>query len=135
MRKRIEAMSDKKHHLAPLQLEIMQILWQRDEATVAEVHQALTDDRSLAYTTISTMLTKMEKNGQVRIKERRAGRVIVYAPVLQEADVSKSMIGDLASRLFRDDLTELMHHLLDERDVSRDELERLEALIQERKQQ
>jgi BlaI family penicillinase repressor len=76
--------TNRKHQLAPLQLEIMQVLWDREEATVAEVHQDLPKGRSLAYTTVSTMLTKMQHNGQVRIKRREAGRVLVYAAAIRE---------------------------------------------------
>jgi hypothetical protein len=41
-----------KHHLARLQLAIMQVLWDRNEATVAEVQEALKPERNLAYTTV-----------------------------------------------------------------------------------
>ena len=49
-----------KHTLGELQHAIMQVLWERDEATVAEVLEALHPDRGLAPTTIATMLRKME---------------------------------------------------------------------------
>jgi predicted transcriptional regulator len=124
---------NKKHQLAPLQLEIMQVLWDREEATVAEVHQDLQKGRPLAYTTVSTMLTKMQRNGQVRIKRREAGRVLVYAAAIRESVVNHSMVGDLASRLFHGDVTQMVQHLLESDDVGPEELARLERLIQERK--
>ena len=124
---------NKKHQLAPLQLEIMQVLWDREEATVAEVHQDLRNGRPLAYTTVSTMLTKMQRNGQVRIKRREAGRVLVYAAAIRESTVNHSMVGDLASRLFHGDVTQMVQHLLESDDVGPEELARLERLIQERK--
>ncbi len=124
---------NKKHQLAPLQLEIMQVLWDREEATVAEVHQDLQNGRPLAYTTVSTMLTKMQRNGQVKIKRREAGRVIVYAAAIRESVVNHSMVGDLAWRLFHGDVTKMVQHLLESDDVGPEELARLERLIQERK--
>ena len=124
---------NKKHQLAPLQLEIMQVLWDREEATVAEVHQDLKNGPPLAYTTVSTMLTKMQRNGQVRIKRREAGRVLVYAAAIRESVVNHSMVGDLASRLFHGDVTQMVQHLLESDDVGPEELARLERLIQERK--
>ena len=51
------------HRLGDLQLQIMKALWNRREATVADVHDALADGRDLAYTTIATMLRKMEARG------------------------------------------------------------------------
>ena len=123
-------MSDK-HHLADLQLAIMQVLWARGSATVAEVRDSLEQaGRSLAYTTISTMLTKMERNGQVR--HRSKGRVLIYRASLRQERVEQSMVTDLARRLFAGDVTEMVNRLLDGCEVSSDELARLRALIRER---
>ena len=66
----------KVHRLGDLQLKIMKLLWERREATVAEVHQALARERELAYTTIATMLRKMEARNLVAHREE--GRSFVY---------------------------------------------------------
>ena len=47
------------------QLEIMRVLWDRTEATVVEIHQALRAERPLAPTTIATLLSRLEKRGLV----------------------------------------------------------------------
>lgn len=123
-----------KHHLADLQLAIMQVLWDRGSATVAEVRDALeATGRSLAYTTISTMLTKMERNGQVRHRSR--GRVLVYRASLRQERVEQSMVSDLARRLFAGDVTEMVNRLLDGCEVSGDELARLKTLIRDRERE
>lgn len=122
-----------KHQLARLQLAIMQVLWDHEEATVAAVRDALEDDRPLAYTTVATMLTKMERNGQVA--HRTEGRVHIYRPILRRESVSQSMVTDLAGRLFRDDVTEMVSHLLDGCDVSREELARLKTLIRKKERE
>lgn len=122
-----------KYQLARLQLAIMQVLWDNEEATVAVVRDALEDDRPLAYTTVATMLTKMERNGQVA--HRTEGRVHIYRPVLQRESVSQSMVTDLVGRLFRDDVTEMVSHLLDGCDVSREELARLKMLIHKKERE
>ena len=123
----------RKHQLARLQLAIMQVLWDRGEATVAAVRDALKDDRPLAYTTVATMLTKMERNGQVA--HRTEGRVHVYRPALQRERVSQSMVADLAGRLFHGDVAEMVSHLLDGCDVSQEELARLKALIHQKERE
>jgi len=122
-----------KHQLARLQLTIMQVLWDQEEATVAAVRDALEDDRPLAYTTVATMLTKMERNGQVA--HRTEGRVHIYRPILRRESVSQSMVTDLAGRLFRDDVTEMVSHLLEGCDVSREELARLKTLIRKKERE
>lgn len=123
----------KKHHLATLQLAIMQVLWERGQATVAEVRQALSDSRPLAHTTIGTMLAKMERNGQV--KHRPVGRVNIYRPAIRQEQVSQSMVTDLATRLFAGDVTEMVCHLLDGCDVSPEELARLRKLIRQKEKE
>jgi predicted transcriptional regulator len=119
-----------RHHLASLQLAIMQVLWDCREATVGDVRDALMPDRQLAYTTVSTMLTKMEQNGQVT--HRRVGRVLVYRAAIRRDTVRKSMVTDLADRLFRGDVTEMVSHLLDGCEVTPSELSRLKSLIRVR---
>lgn len=119
-----------KHHLASLQLAIMQVLWERGEATVAEVREALKETRPLAHTTVGTMLAKMERNGQVR--HRIDGKFHIYRPAIQQRNVRRSMLSDLATRLFAGDVTQMVSHLLDGREVSRDELARLKSLIQQK---
>ena len=119
------------HRLGDLQLRIMKILWERREATVSDVHAALADGKNLAYTTIATMLRKMEAKGLVI--HRADGRSFVYSAKVAEADVSRSMADHLVDRLFEGSLTEAVTHLLKTREVSRAELAALEKLIAERK--
>lgn len=123
----------KRTRLADLQLAIMQVLWEKGEATVGDVRETLADSRPLAYTTVGTMLSKMEAKGHVA--HRVEGRVNVYRPKIPRETVSRSMISDLASRLCGGNVTELVCHLLDECDVSREELTRLKKLIKQKEQE
>lgn len=115
------------HQLGELQLAIMKVLWQRQEATVGEVHTALHEERGLALTTISTMLVKMEQKGVVG--HRSEGRRFVYYPLISEGDVRRTMVGELTERLFQGDVTALVSHLISHHDVDGDELARLKNLI------
>jgi len=124
----------KKPHLASLQLAIMRILWHKDEATVGDVREALAaEGRELAYTTVATMLAKMERKGQVA--HRAGGKAFVYHAVLRQEHVSRSMVADLAERLFGGDVTLMVSHLLDGCELSSDELARLKALIRKKEQE
>ena len=119
------------HRLGDLQLGIMQILWARGEATVAEVHKDLAGGRELAYTTVATMLRKMEARGLVG--HRSEARSFVYRARVAEDAVSRGMADHLLDRLFEGSLAEMVAHLLSTREVSREELSKLERLIAERK--
>ena len=121
------------HRLANLQLAIMQVLWDREEATVADVQKHLEHDRPLAYTTVGTMLSRLEQSGQVT--HRVENRINVYRAMIPRTQVSRSMISDLAQRLCAGDVTQLFCHLLDECNVSREELTAIKKLIRQKEQE
>ena len=115
------------HQLTDLQVAIMRVLWERGQATVAEIHEALLPDRGLAPTTVATLLSRLEKRGIV--KHRSASRQYVYYPAISESEVRRSMVSDLAERLFDGDVAELVSHLLSEREMSAGDLEKVKELI------
>lgn len=115
------------YRLGDLQLAILRVLWERGEATVTEVHEALEPARGLAPTTIATMLQKLEKKEAV--DHRNEGRRFVYRPLVTEDQVTRSMVTELTSQLFRGDVTALVSHLLSQHDVDAEELARLRRLI------
>ena len=118
------------HRLGDLQLRILKVLWNRQRANVSEVQAALGDDR-LAYTTVATMLRKMEVRGLVR--HRLEARSFVYRAAVGAEAVSRGMAVHLLERLFEGSLADMVRHLLSNREVSREELAALERLIAERK--
>src|SRR5688572_14298628 len=113
--------------LGDLQLAILRVLWDRDEATVAEVHEALWQERGLAPTTVATMLTKLERKGVV--EHRSEGRRFVYRPLVSEIEVRRSMLETLTHRLFEGDVSAVVAHLLTEHEIEPRELAELESLI------
>ena len=114
-------------HLGKLQLTIMRVLWGAGEATVNDVHEALLESHGLAPTTIATMLKKMERKGVV--KHRTEGRRFVYRPTVSEELVTRSMVDELAERLFDGDKVALVSHLLQAHEVDADELAALQRQI------
>src|SRR5262245_44164503 len=124
----------KSYRLGDLQLKIMKVLWERNEASVGDVLQALGDDAGLAYTTVATMLRKMEARGLV--EEAGEGLRLRHRPAVSRDARTRSMADDSLERLFEGRLSDLLSHLLSTREVSREELAELERLIaQKRKKQ
>jgi BlaI family transcriptional regulator, penicillinase repressor len=115
--------------LSELQLDILRVLWKRKEATAAQVQAALDADRGLALTTISTLLTRLEKRGVVA--HRTEGRQFVYRARVTEGEVRKSMLGTLVESVFKGDPTALVSQLLSARDISPGDLERIHSLIEQ----
>jgi BlaI family penicillinase repressor len=116
--------------LTELQFDIMRVLWTRGEATVAQICEALESERSLALTTVATLLSRLEKRGVVEHETR--ARQFVYRPLVTEAEVRHSMVRELTERLFDGNVADLMTHLVTERQISAGDLERLKALLEER---
>ena len=121
----------RKHRLTELQLDIMRVLWQRGEASVAELQQDLGRKDELAYTTVATLLRRLEGRGLVR--HRTEDRLFIYRAAVTADDVCTSMTDEIIEQLFEGSLANLVDHFLTTRDVSAEELRRLERLIAERK--
>jgi BlaI family penicillinase repressor len=117
--------------IGDLQLAILRVLWGRGEATVAEIHAALGSDSRLAYTTVATMLRKMEARGLAT--HRSIERRFIYRAAVSEEMVTRGLVDGILDRLFDGSLSGMVSHLLSTRRVSREELRRLEELIARKK--
>lgn len=105
----------------------MRVLWDRGEATVAEVQESLDVERPLAYSTVATVISRLEKRGLV--EHRAEGRIYYYRPLVSEQGLGKSMVGELVERVFGGSPAELVSHLLDSDQVDARELNRIRQLI------
>jgi BlaI family penicillinase repressor len=124
-------MTKRNYRLGELQLKIMKYFWECSEGTVASAHEHVGKAEQLAFTTISTMLRKMEERGL--LAHRVENRTFIYRPVVTEEEVSKSMAHDLLDRLFEGSVANMLSHLLSTREVSAQEVKRLEQLVKEKK--
>lgn len=115
------------HELTELQITILRHLWEKGEATVAEIWEALHAERGLAQTTVATLLSRLERRGIVT--RRAAQRQYIYRALVTEAEVRRTMVGDLTERLFEGDVTALVNHLLTSREIAPGDLARLRAMI------
>lgn len=115
--------------LSDLQLDVMDVLWERGEATVADVHQALAASRGLAYTTVATLLTRLEDKGVAR--RRREGRQLCYRAHVTKDEVQRRMVARLVDQLFQGDPAALVSHLLGDQPVQPGDLERIRELLNE----
>lgn len=112
--------------LTKVELEIMQVVWSRQSVTVQDVVDAL--DRSLAYTSVMTMLKILEEKRGVLTRTKR-GRAYVYVPAVTPEAVCRSMTGDLRRRLFRGSMKSLILNLIDERELSTTDIAEVKAAI------
>lgn len=115
--------------LTGLQLSIMEVLWTRGEATAQETWEAVCAQRSLAPTTVATILSRLERKGVVA--HRRRGRQHIYRAEVSRAEVRRSKVRDLTESLFDGDAVALMSHLVRREDVNPAELEEMRRLLNE----
>ena len=115
------------------QLAILRVLWDRGEATVVDVHQALQADRPLAATTIATLLSRLERRRVVA--HRVDGRQFVYRPLLSEANARRHALVEVTDGLFEGDIATLVGQLLSSHEVRPGDLARVKALIEAKEQE
>ena len=111
--------------LTPLELEIMQVLWETGASTVTEVQPRLKAD--LAYTTVQTMLNVLLRKGKVkRVQEGRAFR---YRAAVSRERATGSALHDLVKRMFGGSPEALVMAMVDARQISPDGLARVAAKL------
>jgi predicted transcriptional regulator len=108
--------------LSELQIAVMRVLWRQRETSVTDVAAALADERGLKYTTVATLLTRLEKRDVVA--QRREGRQLIYRALVSEPQVRRSMVADLIGSLFGGDARELVAHLVSESEIAAGDLQR-----------
>ena len=116
-------------NLSDPQLAIVRVLWDKGEASAADVQIALRHSRPLAITTVSTMLARLEKKGVVT--HRADGRTFLYRARVSELDMRRRAISGVIRNLFRGDPSEVVGQILSERDVSDKDLARMRSMIED----
>jgi predicted transcriptional regulator len=111
------------------ELDVMAVLWDLEEATVTEVQARLPD--RLAYTTVLTVLRVLEEKGHVGHREG-PGRAYRYHPLVDREAAGSSALGRLVDRVFKGSPELLLTQLVEERDLSDEELGRMRRLLDER---
>ena len=122
--------------LTELQLAIMSVLWDRSEATVLDVHDALRAERRIAQSTVATLLGRLEDKGVVT--HRTDDRQYVYRAAVTQDQVRKSIVGEFAgltSRLFAGDVAGLVSQLLSASDARPEDLARAREIIAEKERE
>ena len=115
------------------QLALLRVLWERSEATVAEMQQALHPVRPLASSTIATLLSRLEKRGIVAY--RVEGRQYVYRAVLNESDARQYALVEVTQGLFEGDIATMVSQLLSSHELRPGDLARVKALVEAKEQE
>ncbi len=104
---------------------LMQVLWDLQSATVADVVSRLKSN----YSTVQTMLRILEKKGYVA--HEKAGRAFAYSPLVDQTQARRRALSHLVSGLFNNSPSLLVLNVLEDERIDRRELDRLRQLIME----
>jgi BlaI family penicillinase repressor len=115
--------------LGARELAIMKVVWRLEEASVREVYEVLRKRRSVAYTTVMTMMSTLEAKGY--LKKRTDGRAFRYRPARPEGRVITSLVREFIDRVFDGASQPLLAHLVREGRLTEDERNDLKRLIDE----
>lgn len=110
------------------ELDLMDVLWARGSATAAETQEALRDE--LAYTTVLTILQTLEDKGYVRSEKQ--GRAYRFYPEVDREEAGGSALRYVLDKVFRGSGAQMLHGMVDDVDLTREELRRMRRMLDER---
>ena len=119
----------KSNTLTEAELRLMKILWRRGESAVTDLVAALPEDEPLAYNSVLTTIRILEQKGYVT--HRQEGRAFVYRPSVAEGEAGRSEVRNVLSRFFGNSRERLLLSLLDDGEITPEELQRLKDAIQD----
>lgn len=120
-------------HPTELELQILDLIWQRSPLTVREVREQLAErGRALAHTSVITTLNTMVDKGQLRRLEPIQGKAFRFEAILQRENLSRQMLGDLVNKVFGGSKEAVMLSLFDLSEVDEDEIKRMRKVLNQK---
>jgi len=120
-------MRPKSETLTGQELEIMKVIWRTGQATVRDVYEDLKTRRTIAYTSVQTMMNILEAKGH--LKKEPGERAQTYTPVRPQKTVVGSMVREFVDRVFDGSARPLLVHLLKEKGLTAAERKELQKLL------
>ncbi len=118
--------------LSRAETEVARIVWNQKTATVRDVLNSLPPDRTVDYKTVQTYLRRLEAKGY--LESKLDGRSLVYKAKVKPSQVIRETVTDFVDRLFNGDALPLVEHLIEEKSLSQDEIDRLKHMLDDLEQ-
>jgi len=126
-------MSSKQTKPTESEFEILRVLWERGEATVRDVHEELSKTKDAGYTTTLKLMQIMHEKGLVKRDE--SSKTHKYTPLISREKTQKQFMGKMIDTLFQGSSTQLVMQALGNHKTSKEELDEIQKLIDNLKQQ
>jgi BlaI family penicillinase repressor len=124
-------MTIKKRHrkLSPANLEIMKVVWENGEVTVNQVVDAINANRkdNIRRTSVQVQMNRLEDYGWLKHTER--GRTYVYSAAVEKQKTRREILEDIKNRVFGGSRAELVKCLIEDADVTPEEIQELRELL------
>jgi BlaI family transcriptional regulator, penicillinase repressor len=115
--------------LTPQELAIMKVIWRLESATVRDVYEALRETRTIAYTTVMTMMRILEEKGY--LLKASADRAHVYTPAKPRQQVMGAMVRDFVDRVFDGASDSLLLHLARDNKLTQKQRRIVQKLVED----
>ncbi len=115
------------HKLGETELEVLNIVWELGEASVAKTREQILKHREIAYTTVMTVMKNLADKGYLAFERR--DNSYVYSAKKPAGDVRRGIVRDVIRNVFMDSPLALVQALVEDENLSEDELEEIMTTI------
>lgn len=122
-----------KYQLTPVEHELMEILWKLGQGTVRDVIACLPKSRDLAYTSVSTILRILQQ--KKILTAVKAGKQHIYKPLLSKDKFTTHSVKTMVKHIFSGNSVNMVAYLVDKNNLSLEEINTLQALIESKKRE
>lgn len=119
--------------LSEFELEVLQIFWKFGELSVPKVHEKVRHTRDVTYSTVKTIVDRLEGKGALSRVEQH-GRTIIYAAAVDQDSVRRPMLKSFVERVFGADRSTLFSYLMEDAELSREEIAAIQKMVTEAKE-
>lgn len=109
------------------ELEILNVLWEKQPATVREVFEIISATKSVTYTTVLKLMQIMTEKDLVERDEQ--SKAHLYRAKIAQTETQKGLVSDLLEKVFRGSAMQLVQHILDDKKTSRAEMKEIRKMI------
>ncbi|MCB1603150.1 MAG: BlaI/MecI/CopY family transcriptional regulator [Gammaproteobacteria bacterium] len=114
--------------LSEFELEVMTLFWKDKSSTAPEIHRKISKNKKVTYSTVKTIIDRLEQKLALK-RVKNFGRTIVYSPAVKQEELQKPLIKKFIDKVFSGNPRLLINHLLEEDQLSKEDIEYLKTII------
>lgn len=124
-------MSPTKRNVSEAEMRILNVLWEHGPATAREVRERLLAKTKLAYSTVITLLQRLEIKGAVTHTKSERGKAFIFHPVMKPEQVRQRALASVIKHYFDNDPVPLFSTLVKTNPLSKEVIKQLRDILDE----